>query len=351
MQPDQPAEEALESQPTEPLTSPVETAAPQATTEPEVEHINVWDAIGQMGVRPEDLGGDDEEVRLRALVDGYRQARDVPQLRQMAYFGQQVAPHLTEFQEFMKAKEAEKAAAVQKEQEAYWPKPPELTALDKANLRSYERGELAREQLPLDTIRRYQEFTAWKESQTDQLLTDPAGVVWKGLEQRIEAKAREIAQQAVQQTQQQQYVSAVYQSNPDLFQTDPNGQPVFDPQTGYPALSARGQQLDQLREYVRSMGVTDPANQLDLAMALLPPAGNGQKTQQATQPGATNGATTPAQVGEIKKRLFRDRVTATGRQVNQDGTEPETETSPPQATGQGFMAIARRKAAEMGHKI
>ena len=346
-------------------TTPLESPAPGPIETGETEQVSFRDVFSQRGFDVSQFPDDDQLMDYVAAQ--VQEARQVPQLRQLAQFGQQVSPFADEFYKWLDEKQkVQQAAAVPAtpEPEPYWPAAPEWTPQWEQLLRvdqdqnSPTYGEIvAKSGARPDLVAKYHEYQDFQKNQMRLLLQDPYAAIEPKLTQREKAqevRIREIVAEMQQQQQQQQAANSAVLANQDwLYQWGPNGQPLFNPQTGQPALSQEGTVFRDLLQYSDSIGVTDPNLAWDNAMKALP----GTLAQMGllrTQPG--NG--TPAGGQDTATQTPSPRQAANDRFVSQalayqpnrgqtvlSAAEPNGSSQNP---GLSFEQVAKQEAAKLG---
>lgn len=161
------------------------------------------------------------------------------QLRQAQEMAQQFQPHRQEFEAYLRQRQQ---AQLQQQQAAQnWWKAPEFDPeWEKALYRDASGNLRVHDGYDPLIAQKYLNFTRHVQDVQRRMALDPIGTLKPGLEQMVREMAGQLIQQHLGQYQEQVYASNLLQSNPWMYETDPNTkQPVYDPM-GRPVLSEFG---------------------------------------------------------------------------------------------------------------
>lgn len=150
---------------------------------------------------------------------------------------------------------------------------------------------------------KYQAHRDWQQEKFSAILNDPIGTLKPGLEQIIEAKAKELIQKHLGGFEERQFATNYVQQSAWMYATGPSGQPVFD-SVGSRMLSPAGQKFAGYVNQAQEMGITDVRMQQKFAEGMTQKdalqtfylqhqsggAANGQQQAQALTPEQQNAA-------------------------------------------------------------
>ena len=340
-----------------PSPNPSPAPSPQPQPQPSTESFSLRQFAQERGYNPEDFKDD------RALAATLIQAAErYNEVEPLADLGRQVAPFadkLGEFQEFVKAQEAEAAQAKAKEAE-----PPSLNwkhvEYDPAWERYCEIDERTQRYKPLHPdfaqyARKLNDVVEARQANAQRLYNLPevldeyATPRLKTLEEKLLQKAEEIAVRKIQEWQQQTEATRyVEEKAKDFYQHDTTGQMVLG-DDGYPLLTPKGEAMAHYCKQLQDGGMTDPATIRQWAETRLAADetagkfGKPSNNDQLQTPSTLTPATIPA---PIRKRKFVERAIRTPQR---GGTLPD-DSAPnaiqnPDAT---FEEIADRRMREAG---
>lgn len=237
-------------------------------------------------------------------------AHELPRVQQYADVGRQVLSNWDAWQEFQKTRNASPtvpssatpgvpaAQAAPETAKDWWPAPPELSAYDRAIVAAYERNELPKEQVPVETIARLQARAAWERDRQEALLRNPVEAVMPGLMPKLQEQfaTKKDIQAAIQELINDQFVNSWAAANEGLFyERDPqSGQFLVDPTTGQRRMSSYGQRYGQTIQMLEHADLSSPVVVARLAQMIVgqppsavPPGTNGNGAiapQQTPQP-------------------------------------------------------------------
>lgn len=260
------------------------------------------DALAQSGFNLAPFGDAPDQDILTYLVNQHRvAAHEVPQLRELANLGRQVSNDWEGWREYQQTRQARggqqppaapgvpAAQAAPKPATDWWPAPPELNPVDKAIIASYNRGEIAKEAVPAETIARVQARAQWEQDRQEKLLANPVDTLLPGflpkLDERFATKTD--IQLAIKEMMNEQFVNSWAAANEGLFyQKDPaTGQYAVDPMTGQRQMSPYGQQYGQTIQLLEHFDPTSPVAVAQLAQMIVGPP----PQQQVALPPSPNG--------------------------------------------------------------
>jgi hypothetical protein len=248
----------------EPMPSPPDPqAAPPAPSPeppqpaPEPSGGGIRDYLTSKGYDVSDFK-DDNDI-LEVLVE---RSAAADQLAELAQYGQRYQQHADEFERW-RQENAEPEKPAEPNQVAW--SPPEFDAswlqhldfnpaTNRYSPRSIEHASLA------EKANRYREF---RERTNDRFVRDPLGTLeeaglgkrFQDLEQSIDQRVEERLKAVMAQQEQQRYFQ---EKQKELFVTDEGGNVRYDPRTGQPALTPKGQAFSRYSQEAQSMGLTDP---------------------------------------------------------------------------------------------
>lgn len=203
---------------------------------------------------------------------------NVPQLEEMARYGQFYLQHANDFQAYLQQKqqpapqapEAPKPKWQAKEYDRGW----------KHLLKKDEHGGIVPISTGIDPTlpQKYLEYHDWQDEQLFKMLQDPRAFFKPLIEEdlaEVETKAYQRAmqdfQQALQVEQQRQQTSQLLQEhNAWLYQRDGQGRTLVDVR-GYPVLSEAGRKYASAVNFAAQSGVTDTGKQHQIGLLAVGP--------------------------------------------------------------------------------
>jgi hypothetical protein len=197
----------------------------------------------------------DDQAALREIANIYRV---LPEVRQLAQIGQQMQPHLSQFQLWQQQQLAAAQAQSQQKPEPWW-KPPEFDESWLSKLvRDPATGALKVVDGADPTI--LQKFNAWTEHRNktvDQFARDPIGTIKPGLEELVRGIIQPMLQQNQQQYDERQRAERYVQENADwLHEKNQDGSTKYDA-NGKKVLSIWGQRYaGYAHEAAQEYGIT-----------------------------------------------------------------------------------------------
>lgn len=180
----------------------------------------------------------------------------------------------------------------------------------------------------------------------DGLSTRPHEVLPAIIKQEVAPLIEQYFAQREEQARAQQFVAQVNEQNATwLYQTDANGQPLFDPVSREPLFTEAGARARQNVAWLESIGVTDPQQRWFLATSLLHRDALLQATQQTAQQQQVQQ--TNSDVAAQKKA----EAVGKGRNfiANRGGSQPRPQSSKPLAQnarmspGQQFQQLMEQQ--------
>lgn len=284
------------------------------------------------GARPQDILGQITEA-----------LSHLPQLQQLAQYGQMAAPHWTEFQNYLVAKQQQQQTQQAQPSgqnpwhQKYWT-PPEYDPRWEQMLAVDAQGNVvAKPGTPPDVLYKVQQYQAWKSEQIRKFTDNPLTFLEEPVKDLARQVAMEVLQGHSQATSEAQIAGDFVRQNYTwLYEHDANGQPVMQPQ-----LNAHGQTVmapvptywhGRVVEHVRSLaqsGVRDVEVQKQYALRAVQAeyaALQSQQQQMAAQQAATPQPATQEQpaVTPTRQRATR-RASHTGQSPAAPSTATETQ--------------------------
>lgn len=272
-----------------PDTQVVEAAQPPPQAEPQPTAFSVRDYLKENNFGDVAQQFQDDRAAVHHLVTGYRQAEQArQQAEQFAVYGQQVVPHWSAFQDYLRQRQ--QAEQQQQKQQAatsqepwwkpYWQAPDYDPSWEKL-IRRDEQGNLtAAPGAPPDVVAKYANYAQYRQQQADRLMANPFAYI----EEPVKTLARQMAEQVVQEKmssyQEQTYAKEFTDKNSDwLYTVAPDGRKV---------LSQYGESFKTYAQQAQDMGVVDVRKQQEYATAMLQRdyyygQANGQQQQATVQ--------------------------------------------------------------------
>ena len=277
-----------------PASTPTPSGIDTSSTGAAPAQASLRDSLRQYGLDPS--GFSDDQSAIAALASAYRQNSD---LQRMAQYGQEYVRHADSFQAWMR--ERQEAQAKEQSKTQQWWKAPEYDPSWASKLtRDPNTGELRA--LPGADPSLVQKYLAWTEHQRgflERFSQDPMKAIQPGIEQLIDQRAQQLIQQHLGGYREQTQAAQLIEQNSQwLHARDAQGQVVFNPQTGKPALSELGQYYAGQVQRAQQMGLQNSQAQHDYAIALTQ---NAYLTAQLKQQGQGQQAQT---TGDAAKDRF-----------------------------------------------
>ena len=169
------------------------------------------------------------------------------QAQEMARYGQEVAPHYAEFQEW-RAQQARAAAARQEAEKPWydkWWQPPAYDPSWDRLLSQDANGNLtAAPGAPADLVQRYQNYRHFRQQQAERLMANPYTFFEEPIKHLAAQEAERIVGQHLGGYKDTNFAQTFVQQNTSwLHQHDAQGNPVRDLMGGGPVLSSWGQKF------------------------------------------------------------------------------------------------------------
>lgn len=264
-----------------------------------------------------ELGYDLSQFRDDAQAFQYliNQARRAQEANYYAQVGQQILPHASEFQEYLRSRQQQGQSQEQKRPE--W-QPPEfderwLGLVDQDPATGLYVGKPG---VPPEIARRVNEFAEWQR----KFRNDPLGMINRGIEERVGSLVEQRVKEALQAHQAQSAIDSIIQRNSQwLYQKDANGRPLVG-LDGRLVPTPEGARYAAHVRNLQQAGVSDPSTLDSLAQQLL-------RAEIAIQQ-QTNGGTTQTQTALASSRTQVNPLQARPpgeRQATPGATEPGTE--------------------------
>lgn len=372
-------------EPAQPIAQQAPAAAaapPQQAAAPEVPS-GIRQYLAAQGMTGMESFEDDASAMQALLSYLQTKEQEIEAQRQQAAWYQHQALLAQQTQYQAPQQVAQQAAQPQQQvaaqpQQAAWKKPPEWNPAWNALLTRDADGNLvavpgAQPDLP-QKYRAHQDYLA---SMQAKMFEDPASFLLKeaGLEQHVRQVAQQIAQeqyvalqqqsmqQAEQQRMQQFSQKTAAQHGHWMYQLDPYGQPLRNPQSGEFLLTPDGQwqrakMIELVNNGVRPELAWNMAYELNIGRVAQEAAfQNFQAQQAAAQNGQpTNGHAAQLPPNQAQQQAKNDAFLRARRQPNRNGTQPLAVNGhePPQNLFEGipreqrFGMIARQVAAQAG---
>lgn len=324
------------------------------------------DHLTQQGVN---VGEYSDADLLNIFSHTLAQAQQVPQLQQMAAYGQEYLKYADKIAELQKQEQAPSEPA---RPEPKW-QAPEVNprALEFAErdprtgrFKAKDGYESLISPIELNKLNEYDDFIR---SKSQEMWKDPYGFMWTGLEDRVAEKVNEIVQSQLTVAQQQQAANDFVSRNmAQFFQMDHNGQLVYDA-AGQPQMTQRGQVFAHFaNEAEQRYGIQDPIAKQHYAAEKLqafesqqmlqqhlsqqqqaaPPADEGgdQAGEELAQP-PQPPFQTPEQASQQRRKAFsRARSASRGNRSSSSGAD----NTPPENGNLSFGRLARQVAVDQG---
>lgn len=322
----------------------LDEGAPQAE-----EQTGVRALLAQAGYQ---LDGVPDDVIARSYIETVQQAQQatqrlaqieqqLPQLQQFAQLGQQLYPHMQEFQAFLASKQqANSQPAPVPPQQRGMPQFKPAPEFDPKWMRLVDRDPTTGRyvgitaDVPMDIVQKVNAHAEWRQDAADQMIQN----IDQFTPEAIQAQAREAARQEFAQLQAQQQAQweqqeqqriqaeqthyaqqAIQQLAPWVYEQH-NGKTVIDPITGKPRVSQYGYAYANFVHQLQESGVTDPRAQDLFARQMLNAHIASQTQAAAAKPAA------PAQPD--KRAQFLQRNGAPVRRPQQNGSVLRAVASP-----------------------
>ncbi len=255
-----------------PATDAVAADAGTADAGSQEEFLSIRDAAKEFGY--EGIGQfDDDESALKHLIERASAEPAPAQNDQLLQYGQRYVDHAADFEQYMRDREQQQAAAEVKtdEPQKFWD-PPEWNQSwmnqvevdpDSGQFRPTNGGTP-------ETVSRVQKYVQYRQDQQERFWNNPHAYFEPYLQQRedqLETRMKELVDQSMgQERTQLQTRQFVDQNAAWLYQKDAQENVVFDPQNGHPLLTEDGQRF---AGYAHQLSGLPLQQQQELAMKLL----------------------------------------------------------------------------------
>ena len=259
----------------------------------------------------------------------------VKELDQYARYGREYLQQQQDpaFQQFQAQRQPQQQPAEAKQNE--WCSIP---SIDKDRIAKYRELDPTTQEwkwkdgTPADVRVSAESYAAEVEKWQSDILTNPKETLTKA----IESVARELYQKEFQHFQTQQEVQSFAQQvktqNADwLYAKDPRTQqPLINPADGQPFYSQEGQRVVKFLEHAQQIGISDPREQWNYALALSQFNGGGQQLAAPSAPAAP--AATPQQTVQTNQVALLRRAAQSnpGRGGSVPGREEKPRSQNPQ---------------------
>jgi hypothetical protein len=214
----------------------------------------------------------DDQALLQHLLLAQQQ---IPQLQQMARYGERVAGQWPQVEAFLAQQQQTRQ---QQAQDPWWKplwNPPQYDPAWEQMIGRDNQGNLFPKQgAPPDIVNKYLTYQQFRREQVDKLMANPYEFIEPAVKILARQEAQAIAQQQLQVHNDRQFATNFIQQNADwLCQKDQAGQPMWnrDPVSGqsYPVLSDWGQKFSTYVKQANQFGIQDPARQQEYALGLV----------------------------------------------------------------------------------
>jgi hypothetical protein len=249
-------------------TQALDTGASAASTADDF--LSIREAAQQYGYA-DAANFDDDEAALKHLIE---QAKAPRADEQLSLAGRRYLEHSSEFEEFLRTREAEQAAAKTTDEPKFWDAPEWNPAWLNQVQSDPETGQLR----PInggtmETVHRVNRYLAYRGDQQERFWSDPFGYLNPYLEHRekgVESKIKSVVDEALAGERSAMQARQFVSGNQDwLYEKDAQGNPRLAQSADgnvVPVLSADGQRF---AGYVNDLNGLPPDVQQEYAMRLL----------------------------------------------------------------------------------
>jgi hypothetical protein len=246
----------------------------------------------------------DDQALLQHLLLAQQQ---IPQLQQMARYGERVAGNWNEVEQFLAQRQQQQRQTAQEPWwKPLWNPPPYDPSWEKMIGRDAQGNYVGLPGAPPDIVNKYVAHQQFRTQTADKIMSNPFEFFEPAIKQLARQEAQAISQQQLAQHNDRQFSQSLIQQNADwICQKDQSGQPQFN-RDGTPVLSPWGQAYAGYVRDAAQLGLVDPQKQHSYALGLtqrdylLAQQNAGAQVQQpaaavAPAAGAMQPQLTPAQ--------------------------------------------------------
>jgi hypothetical protein len=217
------------------------------------------------------LGIQGEFADDKAAFDAFaNHARQLQAQQQFAQVGQQVMPHLSEFQKWQKQQADQAAADAAKQQKSWW-QPPEWNQqwMDAVETDPSTGRTIAKPGYDPTIPSKIEAFRAFQRETFQKFCQDPMALLKPGLEEFVKAQAQQLIEKQLGSYQMNQSSEQLVQQNAGwIYEQNPNNGGIKTDAQGRRVLSIAGQYMHKYCLELGQAGINDQKKIWDYAIEM-----------------------------------------------------------------------------------